>query len=295
MTALSAASVLLLTTLSVEAVPGLVVDGSGMVVKNSDGQCWRTNWMVEKEKATVECDGDDDGDMVPNPIDQCPDTPKGDEVDAKGCSLPKAPPPDSDGDGIDDAKDRCPGTPRGAAVDSHGCEFDSDGDGVVDSMDRCGDTPKGAKVDAYGCELDSDGDGVVDSKDRCPGTIAGAEVDESGCMTKVSLDTITFDLNSSILTSSAKKVLDMVASRIHNLQGVSGIIVTGHTDSYGTESYNQMLSEKRAKRVGDYLVTKGVNAKLISTRGKGENSPVAANDTRPNRAKNRRVEFEINK
>jgi OOP family OmpA-OmpF porin len=118
---------------------------------------------------------DSDGDGVPDGIDQCPNTPKGAVVDAKGCPI------DSDGDGVPDGIDQCPNTPKGAVVDAKGCPIDSDGDGVPDGIDQCPDTPKGAVVDAVGCPIDSDGDGVPDGIDQCPNTPKGAVVDAKGC------------------------------------------------------------------------------------------------------------------
>ncbi|MEO8138158.1 MAG: OmpA family protein [Gemmatimonadota bacterium] len=124
-------------------------------------------------------DGDRDKDGVKNSLDQCPDTPRGDAVDAKGCTLPT----DSDGDGVTDNLDRCPNTPAGDRVDASGCSpaKDSDGDGVVDANDKCPDTPAGTAVDANGCPKDSDGDGVLDGNDKCPNTPIGTAVDASGC------------------------------------------------------------------------------------------------------------------
>ena len=124
-------------------------------------------------------DGDRDRDGVLNSVDQCPDTPMGDRVDATGCSLPK----DADGDGVTDNLDRCPGTPAGDRVDANGCSLpkDADGDGVVDASDKCPNTPAGTAVDATGCPRDTDGDGVADGADRCPNTPAGTPVDANGC------------------------------------------------------------------------------------------------------------------
>ncbi len=124
-------------------------------------------------------DGDKDKDGVKNSLDQCPDTPRGDAVDATGCTLPK----DSDQDGVTDNLDRCPNTPAGDRVDASGCSLpkDADGDGVVDANDKCPNTPAGTAVDATGCPRDSDGDGVVDANDRCPNTPAGTVVDVTGC------------------------------------------------------------------------------------------------------------------
>jgi outer membrane protein OmpA-like peptidoglycan-associated protein len=134
--------------------------------------------------ATVDakgCPHDSDGDGVLDGIDQCPNTPPGTKVDAKGCPLAAAPELDSDGDGVPDSIDKCPNTPAGAKVDATGCPIDSDGDGVPDGIDQCPNTPKGATVDATGCPHDSDGDGVLDGIDQCPNTPAGAPVDAVGC------------------------------------------------------------------------------------------------------------------
>ena len=75
---------------------------------------------------------DTDGDGVPDYLDECPDTPKGVEVDEHGC------PPDTDGDGVPDYD--CPDTPKGAPV---GTGMPTDGDGVPDYLDECPGTPKG--------------------------------------------------------------------------------------------------------------------------------------------------------
>jgi outer membrane protein OmpA-like peptidoglycan-associated protein len=122
-------------------------------------------------------DGDRDKDGVKDSLDQCPNTPAGDAVDANGCSLPK----DADGDSVTDNLDKCPNTPAGTPVDATGCPKDSDGDGVTDLSDKCPNTPAGAAVDATGCPKDSDRDGVADAADKCPNTPAGTAVDANGC------------------------------------------------------------------------------------------------------------------
>lgn len=118
---------------------------------------------------------DSDGDGVPDYRDDCPNTPAGAIVNARGCAI------DSDADGVADYGDSCPNTPAGVAVDQYGCPLDSDGDGVPDILDECPDTPAGVEVDARGCPLDTDQDGVVNAKDLCPNTPFGAEVDVHGC------------------------------------------------------------------------------------------------------------------
>lgn len=71
------------------------------------------------------------------------------------------------------------------------------------------------------------------------------------------------------------------------------ILVIGHTDSTGPREYNQLLSLKRAMSAQQYLVKKGIDAKRIATRGDGEDAPVASNDTKQGRAKNRRIEIKV--
>jgi OOP family OmpA-OmpF porin len=72
-----------------------------------------------------------------------------------------------------------------------------------------------------------------------------------------------------------------------------GVELEGHTDSIGTEQYNQGLSERRAASVRDYLQKKGVDSGRITSRGFGESKPIADNKTRDGRAKNRRVEIRV--
>jgi OOP family OmpA-OmpF porin len=69
--------------------------------------------------------------------------------------------------------------------------------------------------------------------------------------------------------------------------------LSGHTDSIGTEAYNQKLSERRAASVKNYLTKKGIDAGRISAQGFGETKPIADNKTKEGRAKNRRVEIKV--
>lgn len=204
---------------------------------------------------------------------------------------------DADGDGVRDKDDKCPNTRSGVTVDSTGCAIDSDGDGVTDDRDRCPNTPRGRTVDAMGCEKDSDGDGVVDGLDECPGTAKGVEVDGKGCavpqeIVMSDLDMVNFEFDSARLTSGAKAKLDGMLQTLNNT-APRGIGVTGHTDSTGPESYNQGLSERRAAAVVDYLASKGVSRDRMTATGKGESEPMVANDSKANRAMNRRVVLEL--
>ncbi|MHB8472370.1 MAG: OmpA family protein [Gammaproteobacteria bacterium] len=105
--------------------------------------------------------------------------------------------------------------------------------------------------------------------------------------------TTLFDFNKSNLHASGKEKLDDLVAKIKAHQSVDSITVTGHTDSVGTNAYNQKLSERRAHTVRDYLVKSGIDAKLITARGMGETKPVATNATAAGRQQNRRVEVEV--
>lgn len=232
----------------------------------------------------ADADGDADGDGVADSADKCPNTPKGASVDKNGC------PTDKDGDGVPDYKDKCV-TPAGVTVDATGCAIDSDGDGVSDADDQCPGTPAGTKVDAFGCGGDSDGDGVSDDKDKCPNTPAGWKVDGRGCPIPLVFRDVNFAFDSSALTNEAREVLDKkVTPALMENPGVK-LKVVGHTDSIGSDAYNQGLSERRAKSVATYLSTKGVESGRLSTSGKGESDPVAPNSVEAGRAANRRVEM----
>jgi outer membrane protein OmpA-like peptidoglycan-associated protein len=146
-------------------------------VKNSIDACPDTpaGDAVDVRGCSLPKDRDKDG--VTDNLDRCPNTPMGDRVDASGCTIPR----DADGDGVIDANDKCPNTPAGTAVDATGCPRDADADGVADALDKCPNTPAGTPVDATGCPRDADKDGVLDSADKCPNTPAGTAVDATGC------------------------------------------------------------------------------------------------------------------
>lgn len=71
------------------------------------------------------------------------------------------------------------------------------------------------------------------------------------------------------------------------------IEVSGHTDSDGSDLTNQRLSEQRARSVANYLTTKGIDVARFTVVGRGESQPIAANDTAANKARNRRIEFQV--
>jgi OOP family OmpA-OmpF porin len=202
--------------------------------------------------------------------------------------------PDSDGDGVPDSRDKCPGTPAGVSVDGSGCPLDSDGDGVPDYLDKCPGTPSGTPVDEKGCPLDSDGDGVLDANDQCPGTPPGTRVDSRGCEIQAvtALEGVEFGSDSSELTTPSKISLDATAAELARHPDMR-VEIAGHTSSTGPAEYNQMLSERRAQSVADYLISKGLDADRFTVKGYGESEPIADNTTREGRARNRRVEMRI--
>lgn len=212
---------------------------------------------------------------------------------------------DSDGDGVPDDVDACPGTPSGVAVDSRGCPLDSDGDGVPDYLDKCPGTASGVRVDSTGCPVqevapppppvvDSDGDGVPDDQDTCPNTPAGVAVDANGCPEVggrlITLENVLFDFNKATIKPEFAGLLDGVAATLQSNSGMA-VQVVGNTDSVGSASYNQGLSERRANAVREYLIGRGIDGSRMSTRGDGESNPVASNDSDEGRALNRRVDF----
>ena len=171
--------------------------------------------------------------------------------------------------------------------------LDSDGDGISDAMDSCPNTPSAASVDRQGCPLDSDKDGVANYMDRCPGTPKGATVDPQGCAEKIVVQNLNFPSNSSALTPASRATLDEVANSIMANPAVKRVSVSGYTDDRGAADYNKQLSERRAKSVADYLVSRGLNADMVSSTGMGEANPVASNDTAEGRRANRRVEIDL--
>lgn len=277
----------------------------GSVDLDNDGvgdaldQCPDTPIGVLVDARGCPMDGDSDG--VPDGVDQCANTPTGATVDARGC------PTDTDSDGVPDGIDQCANTPSGSSVDARGCPADSDGDGVPDGVDQCANTPTGASVDARGCPADSDGDGIVDGADLCPNTPSGAQVDKDGCPIELSereiefLDTgkitvrnINFETAKWDILPNSFAVLDEIGNILIQWPQLQ-IEIGGHADARGSAEYNHDLSHKRAQAVLDYLLQKfpQIEASQYSAKGYGESEPVASNSTVEGMAQNRRVEFKV--
>ena len=163
----------------------------------------------------------------------------------------------------------------------HG-DGDEDGDGVPDSRDKCPHTPKGVQVDADGCPPP-----------------APAPVVEEAVVVKeetIVIRDVHFQFDSAKLTAADKTKLETIATRLKQEAPSAQLSVTGHTDSVGSDAYNQKLSDKRAHSVVEYLIEEGVpRASFVSVEGAGESQPVADNKTADGRAMNRRTEIKINR
>lgn len=101
-----------------------------------------------------------------------------------------------------------------------------------------------------------------------------------------------FDFDKSIVKPAGKQALDDLLSKLQGMN-TEVMITVGHTDSIGSDDYNQKLSIRRAEAVKAYLITKGIDASRVYTEGKGETQPIADNKTSEGRAKNRRVTVEV--
>ena len=101
-----------------------------------------------------------------------------------------------------------------------------------------------------------------------------------------------FDFDKSVLKPEGRAKLDDLVGKIQGIN-LEVIIAVGHTDSIGSDAYNQRLSVRRAEAVKAYLVSKGIERNRIYTEGKGKKQPIASNATAEGRAKNRRVEVEV--
>lgn len=153
--------------------------------------------------------------------------------------------------------------------------------------------PVVAKVAPVEAPKDSDSDGVIDSLDECPNTMAKSKVDSVGCMTLVNLN-INFDTNKSNIKDSYNTRIVEFANMLKANPKLKATI-GAHTDSVGSDAYNQKLSERRAASTVEALKALKVDASKIKAVGYGETKPVDSNDTVEGRAENRRVEAVMSK
>lgn len=175
---------------------------------------------------------------------------------------------------------------------------DSDNDGVIDTLDKCPATPAGVAVDSNGCPLDTDKDGVADYLDKCPSTSPGVAVDAKGCpmetaklfCDKPAVIAVSFDANKADLKEKYHAELDRLGNFLKEFPNSKGTI-EGHTDADGSKEANMKLSQVRAERVRNYLISKfGIDDTRIVAKGYGPAKPVASNKNAAGKAKNRRIE-----
>jgi len=255
---------------------------------------------LEKGLRAFEGCPDSDGDQIPDKEDECPLVAGSKEF--KGCA-------DSDGDGLVDHEDLCP--QQFGRLEFKGCP-DRDLDSLPDNEDACPD--QAGPAENGGCpRLDSDKDGVIDQDDACPSVAGVPEL--KGCPPPVvsngpntqtvpmavaekkiiekAFASLEFATAKDVIKPISYKGLDALAKLLKSHSGDWKIKLIGHTDNDGNPVKNMLLSEKRAKAVGAYLVKKGVLAEQILTEWHGSEQPIADNKTVAGKQKNRRVEMKI--
>src|SRR6185503_8653586 len=123
--------------------------------------------------------------------------------------------------------------------------------------------------------------------------IPGATVERVGEGIQVTFASgLLFGFDSDVVRGDARYNLNELSRSLDKYDD-SNLLIVGHTDAVGRESYNQDLSERRAESAASYLISQGVDRNRVDTRGLGETEPVATNETDSGRAKNRRVEVAI--
>jgi outer membrane protein OmpA-like peptidoglycan-associated protein len=125
-----------------------------------------------------------------------------------------------------------------------------------------------------------------------PPVVAAAPPPPPPVKKKIILRGVNFDFDKATIRPDARVILDEAASTLQQERGIA-VVVEGHTDSMGSEAYNDKLSVRRATAVRDYLVGKGISAARMTIEGYGESKPVASNTTADGRAQNRRVELRV--
>lgn len=161
---------------------------------------------------------------------------------------------------------------------------------------QSGSTTKGVIIGAVigGAAGAIIGNQMDDKAEELEDDLDNATVERVGEGILVTFDSgILFDFDSSALRATARSNLDELANSLADRRNEYELLIAGHTDSRGTDTYNQGLSERRAQAAADYLMTRGVPPSHMSIVGLGETEPVASNETDAGRQENRRVEIAI--
>ncbi|MES0873309.1 OmpA family protein [Sinimarinibacterium thermocellulolyticum] len=183
-----------------------------------------------------------------------------------------------------------PPPPAPAQVVPPVADADSDHDGVLDAVDECPGTAPDTPVDDVGCALPP----PPPPPPPCRTPEPGERVSLAGCGTGdvIVLRGVNFALDSAELDPNTRTLLDDVVSELNDNPQIH-VQIVGHTDAQGSDQYNLMLSDERARAVMDYLVESGISADRLTAIGMGEAEPIESNDTAEGRALNRRVELKI--
>jgi outer membrane protein OmpA-like peptidoglycan-associated protein len=246
--------------------------------------------------------GDRDGDGYADAADKCPEEPETWNAykDEDGCPDD----PDTDGDKVPDSRDQCPAESEDfdGYLDDDGCpEPDNDVDGVPDAADKCPNIPEDLDgfEDTDGCpDPDNDKDSVPDVDDFCPNVPGQPGGPRSGCPGLVVVtareirikEQIHFETNKAVIKADSFPILDAVRDVLRDNPKIK-LEIQGHTDNVGNGPYNMKLSQARADSVRQYIVTHGIEAGRLISKGYGMTQPLVPNSSEGNRALNRRVQF----
>ena len=206
---------------------------------------------------------------------------------SKNCNLPSTPPPvspeveppvdkDTDGDAIIDNADRCPFDAEDwdGFLEEDGCpDVDNDNDGITDQLDGCPNNP-----------------GIAPNS-GCPRIFSKVEVKQDRIEIK---QQIFFRTGKAIIEGKeSQEILDQVAQALQDHPEIKEVLIEGHTDSAGSDSFNRKLSFDRAQAVKKSLIKLGVAVDRLQAEGFGSSKPVASNATKKGRELNRRTEFRL--
>ena len=255
-------------------------DGDGL----KDGE-EVTKYKTDPLKADTDGDGLNDGDEV---LKYKTDPLKAD-TDSDGLSdyaeliTNKTDPlkADTDGDGLKDGEEV-------TKYKTDPLKADTDGDGLKDGEEITNFKTDPLKKDTDGGTVD---DGVEVKRGTNP---LNADDDVVKVGVPMILEGVTFATGKADITPESAIILEQ-SLKTMNIYPEIEVEIGGHTDNVGKKSSNVKLSQKRADSVKDWLVSKGVDPKRISTKGYGPDQPIVPNDTPENKRKNRRIEFKRTK
>ena len=193
---------------------------------------------------------------------------------------------DTDKDGVADYLDVEPNTPEGSIVNTKGQRIvDMDGDGILDTEDYC-PTVKGT-LEFKGCPTGFSG--AVEVKEETSDEVSNLPAELATKFKNLTGD-VLFNLNSDKVKPAYQKTLVKLAKQLNENKNIK-VTINGHADNVGEEGVNNTISENRAVNVKNILVSNGVDASRISTKGFGDKKPKESNDTEKGRNANRRSEI----